>query len=214
MAHVVRAILTPSAKASSSPAARPKGVSTPIRTPKKTVCSRCTPLQKGVQRLHALPRRLHAFNRRATLPDRRAEPARLLAHVSLSIQEAYVSRAIGATVVPGTLIRVLWHPYKEYRSTLIRVLRYPYKGPLAHTGVQALHACLAGSHACTPIEGVQMACSMQPLHAFPKRRAAAAHQATDVTSVAQTDFMSAGPTDTLEQRHNVSVGAADVTLVW
>ncbi|PLW30831.1 hypothetical protein PCASD_15963, partial [Puccinia coronata f. sp. avenae] len=37
--------------------------------------------------------------------------------------------------------------------------------------------------------------------------------ATDVTSVAQTDFMSAGPTDTLEQRHNVSVGAADVTLV-
>ncbi|PLW49675.1 hypothetical protein PCASD_02254 [Puccinia coronata f. sp. avenae] len=39
-------------------------------------------------------------------------------------------------------------------------------------------------------------------------------KATDVTSVAQTDFMSAGPTDTLEQRHNVSVGPADVTSVW
>ncbi|PLW18338.1 hypothetical protein PCANC_14216 [Puccinia coronata f. sp. avenae] len=39
-------------------------------------------------------------------------------------------------------------------------------------------------------------------------------EATDVTSVAQTDFMSAGPTDTLEQRHNVSVGAANVTSVW
>ncbi|PLW23886.1 hypothetical protein PCASD_13494 [Puccinia coronata f. sp. avenae] len=39
-------------------------------------------------------------------------------------------------------------------------------------------------------------------------------EATDVTLVAQTDFMSAGPTDTLEQRHNVSVGAADVTSVW
>ncbi|PLW13025.1 hypothetical protein PCANC_22163 [Puccinia coronata f. sp. avenae] len=40
------------------------------------------------------------------------------------------------------------------------------------------------------------------------------NEATEVTSVAQTDFMSAGPTDTLEQRHNVSVGAADVTSVW
>ncbi|PLW31842.1 hypothetical protein PCANC_17198 [Puccinia coronata f. sp. avenae] len=39
-------------------------------------------------------------------------------------------------------------------------------------------------------------------------------EATDVTSVAQTDFMSAGPTDTLEQRHNVSVGPANVTSVW
>ncbi|PLW21586.1 hypothetical protein PCANC_00971 [Puccinia coronata f. sp. avenae] len=44
--------------------------------------------------------------------------------------------------------------------------------------------------------------------------ASANAEATDVTSVAQTDFMSAGPTDTLEQRHNVSVGAADVTSVW
>ncbi|PLW22283.1 hypothetical protein PCASD_17008 [Puccinia coronata f. sp. avenae] len=41
-----------------------------------------------------------------------------------------------------------------------------------------------------------------------------ASEATEVTSVAQTDFISAGPTDTLEQRHNVSVGAADVTSVW
>ncbi|PLW42616.1 hypothetical protein PCANC_11761 [Puccinia coronata f. sp. avenae] len=39
-------------------------------------------------------------------------------------------------------------------------------------------------------------------------------EATEVTSVAQTNFMSAGPTDTLEQRHNVLVGAADVTSVW
>ncbi|PLW58704.1 hypothetical protein PCANC_00269 [Puccinia coronata f. sp. avenae] len=39
-------------------------------------------------------------------------------------------------------------------------------------------------------------------------------EATDVTSVAQTDFMSAGPTDTLEQRNNVSVGPADVTSVY
>ncbi|PLW30301.1 hypothetical protein PCANC_25457 [Puccinia coronata f. sp. avenae] len=39
-------------------------------------------------------------------------------------------------------------------------------------------------------------------------------KATDVTSVAQTDFMSAGPTDTLEQRNNVSVGPADVTSVY
>ncbi|PLW35053.1 hypothetical protein PCASD_16166 [Puccinia coronata f. sp. avenae] len=41
--------------------ARPNGVRTPICTPKKTACSRCTPLRKGVQRLHALPRRLHAI---------------------------------------------------------------------------------------------------------------------------------------------------------
>ncbi|PLW11777.1 hypothetical protein PCANC_22086 [Puccinia coronata f. sp. avenae] len=39
-------------------------------------------------------------------------------------------------------------------------------------------------------------------------------KATDVTSVAQTDFMLAGPTDTLEQRNNVSVGPADVTSVY
>ncbi|PLW17417.1 hypothetical protein PCANC_14656 [Puccinia coronata f. sp. avenae] len=39
-------------------------------------------------------------------------------------------------------------------------------------------------------------------------------QATDVTSVAQTVFMSAGPTDTLEQRNNVSVEPADVTSVY
>ncbi|PLW46770.1 hypothetical protein PCANC_09571 [Puccinia coronata f. sp. avenae] len=43
-------------------AARLKGVRTPMRTPKKkTACSRCTPLRKGAQRLHALPRRLHAI---------------------------------------------------------------------------------------------------------------------------------------------------------
>ncbi|PLW14324.1 hypothetical protein PCANC_22586 [Puccinia coronata f. sp. avenae] len=41
-----------------------------------------------------------------------------------------------------------------------------------------------------------------------------AQEATDVTSVAQTDFMLAGPTDTLEQRNNVSVGPADVTSVY
>ncbi|PLW54540.1 hypothetical protein PCANC_04212 [Puccinia coronata f. sp. avenae] len=97
-------------------AARPKGVRTPVHTPKKN----------GVQPLHAaLERRAeaarpslqaarhsHAFNRRATLPDRRAEPARLSggrakparpsdrragfarlsAHISLSIREAYVSQ--------------------------------------------------------------------------------------------------------------------------
>ncbi|PLW57335.1 hypothetical protein PCANC_02453 [Puccinia coronata f. sp. avenae] len=39
-------------------------------------------------------------------------------------------------------------------------------------------------------------------------------EAADVTSVAQTDFMSAGPTDTLEQRNNVLVGPADVTSVY
>ncbi|PLW20442.1 hypothetical protein PCANC_08317 [Puccinia coronata f. sp. avenae] len=46
-------------------AARPKGVCTPINTPKKNGVQAGTPLQKGVQRLHALPCRLHAFNRRA-----------------------------------------------------------------------------------------------------------------------------------------------------
>ncbi|PLW54775.1 hypothetical protein PCANC_03693 [Puccinia coronata f. sp. avenae] len=102
---------------------------TPIRTPEKN----------GVQPLHAASERCaeaarpspqaarhsHTFNRRATLPDRRAEPARLsggrakparpldrragfarlLAHVSLSIQEAYVSRAIGATVYVAPIAR-------------------------------------------------------------------------------------------------------------
>ncbi|PLW53191.1 hypothetical protein PCANC_09781 [Puccinia coronata f. sp. avenae] len=98
-------------------AARPSGVRTPIRTPRKN----------GVQPLHAaLERRagaarlsphaahhVHAYNRRAGF-------ARLSAHVSLSIREAYVSR--GTLIrVPGTLIRV---PL----GTLIRVPRYPYKG--------------------------------------------------------------------------------------
>ncbi|PLW37800.1 hypothetical protein PCASD_11295 [Puccinia coronata f. sp. avenae] len=114
-------------------AARPKGVRTPIRTPKKN----------SVQPLHAASERRaeaarpslqaarhsHAFNRliwRATLPDRRAEPARLSggrakparpsdrragfarlsAHVSLSIREAYVSRAIGATVNVAPIARL------------------------------------------------------------------------------------------------------------
>ncbi|PLW11957.1 hypothetical protein PCANC_24240 [Puccinia coronata f. sp. avenae] len=36
-------------------------------------------------------------------------------------------------------------------------------------------------------------------------------EATDVTSVAQTDFMSAGPTDTLEQRHNPRGVVTDTT---
>ncbi|PLW04582.1 hypothetical protein PCASD_00976 [Puccinia coronata f. sp. avenae] len=45
--------------------ARPKGVCTPINTPKKNGVQPGTPLRKGVQRLHALPCRLHAFNRRA-----------------------------------------------------------------------------------------------------------------------------------------------------
>ncbi|PLW35291.1 hypothetical protein PCANC_16431 [Puccinia coronata f. sp. avenae] len=108
----------------------PKGVRTPIRTPKKN----------GVQPLHAASERRaeaarpslqaarhsHTFNRRATLPDRRAEPARLsggrakpaspsdrragfarlLAHVSLLIQEVYVSRAIGATVYVAPIARL------------------------------------------------------------------------------------------------------------
>ncbi|PLW38545.1 hypothetical protein PCASD_10789 [Puccinia coronata f. sp. avenae] len=99
-------------------------------------CSRCTPLWKGVQGLHAFPRTLHAMCmptigvhtacRRAGVPDRRAEPARLSegrakparpsdrragfarlsAHVSLSIREAY-----GTTRYP-------------YKGTT----RYPYKG--------------------------------------------------------------------------------------
>ncbi|PLW16172.1 hypothetical protein PCANC_19099 [Puccinia coronata f. sp. avenae] len=30
-----------------------------------TACSRCTPLWKGVQGLHAIPSTLHAYNRRA-----------------------------------------------------------------------------------------------------------------------------------------------------
>ncbi|PLW37405.1 hypothetical protein PCASD_09886 [Puccinia coronata f. sp. avenae] len=39
-------------------AARPKGVRTPIHMPKKNSVQ---PLRKGVQRLHALPRRLNAI---------------------------------------------------------------------------------------------------------------------------------------------------------
>ncbi|PLW45179.1 hypothetical protein PCANC_11306 [Puccinia coronata f. sp. avenae] len=66
--------------------------------------------------------------------DRRAGFARLWAHVSLSIREAYVSR-----------------------RTLIRVPKYPYKGVQSlHAcpkGVQALHALQTGVqalHACSP----------------------------------------------------------------
>ncbi|PLW27002.1 hypothetical protein PCASD_25123 [Puccinia coronata f. sp. avenae] len=38
--------------------------------------------------------------------------------------------------------------------------------------------------------------------------------AVRVNALRLTDFMSAGPTDTLEQRNNVSVGPADVTSVY
>jgi hypothetical protein len=46
-------------------AARPKGVRTPPRTPKKKACGGCTPAQPGVQTPARLPphaaRRLHAY---------------------------------------------------------------------------------------------------------------------------------------------------------
>ncbi|PLW27263.1 hypothetical protein PCASD_23959 [Puccinia coronata f. sp. avenae] len=86
-----------------------------------------TPLHAALERRAEAARHLHAFNRRATLPDRRAEPARLSggrakparpldrragfarlsAHISLSIREAYnVSRAIGATVYVAPIARL------------------------------------------------------------------------------------------------------------
>ncbi|PLW49205.1 hypothetical protein PCANC_06883 [Puccinia coronata f. sp. avenae] len=217
-------------------AARPKGVRTPIRTPKKNVVQ---PLHtaSGRRAEAARPslqaaRHFHAFNRRATLPDRHAEPARLSggrakparpldrragfarlsAHVSLSIREAYVSHAIGATAYVALIMRLtnpppssttqirkqmtgharqtLTRPNHQVPAELawagsrkpldLRGLREPRNWSyvrrstdcVAHalhalqTGVQALHACLAGSHAiCTPIEGVQPAGKgVQPLH--------------------------------------------------
>ncbi|PLW38043.1 hypothetical protein PCANC_14558 [Puccinia coronata f. sp. avenae] len=72
----------------------------------------------GVPDRRAEPARLSGGRAKPARPlDRRAGFARLWAHVSLSIREAYMSR--------GTLIRVPKYPYKGTSRTLIRVLRVP-----------------------------------------------------------------------------------------
>ncbi|PLW58034.1 hypothetical protein PCANC_00731 [Puccinia coronata f. sp. avenae] len=86
-------------------------------------CSRCTPLWKGVQGLHAFPRTLHAMCMPTIgVHTAGAGFARLSAHGTL-----------GTLIrVPGTLIRVPGTLIRVPSGTLIRVpgTRYPYKGTL------------------------------------------------------------------------------------
>ncbi|PLW11775.1 hypothetical protein PCANC_22081 [Puccinia coronata f. sp. avenae] len=85
-------------------------------------CSRCTPLWKGVQGLHAFPRTLHAMCMPTIgVHTARAGFARLSAHVSLSIREAYMSRGTLIRVPNGTLIRVPNSTLIRVPGTLIRV---------------------------------------------------------------------------------------------
>ncbi|PLW23529.1 hypothetical protein PCANC_28260, partial [Puccinia coronata f. sp. avenae] len=124
-------------------AARPKGVRTPPQTPKKKGVRGLHAFFLGVQSPARHPphaaRHVHAYNRRAhgqqacgrarracractpvwkackacTPFGRACRLCTPVAHVSLSIREAYVSR--------GTLIRVPRYPYKGTSRTLIRV---------------------------------------------------------------------------------------------
>ncbi|PLW47400.1 hypothetical protein PCANC_05868 [Puccinia coronata f. sp. avenae] len=112
-----------------------------------------------MQRLHALPRTLHvictpSIRRAGVRPcqtgvqslhaclEWRAKPARSFGQ-ACRLCTPVGSRYFGTLIrVHGTLIRVLWYPYKGYfgtlirvhgtlirvHGTLIRVLWYPYKG--------------------------------------------------------------------------------------
>ncbi|PLW16420.1 hypothetical protein PCANC_18955 [Puccinia coronata f. sp. avenae] len=81
----------------------------------------CTPtIGVHMASRRAEPARLSGGHAKPARPlDRRAGFARLWAHVSLLIQEAYVSPAIR---VQSTLIRV------RGTCAVIRVPKYPYKG--------------------------------------------------------------------------------------
>ncbi|PLW50597.1 hypothetical protein PCANC_06932 [Puccinia coronata f. sp. avenae] len=205
--------------------ARPKGVCTPINTPKKNGVQPSTPLRKGVQRLHAFNRRAYGVQPCQTgVQSLHAclEGVQSLHALQTGVQALHACR-LTATVYVAPIARLTNPPPSSTtqirkqltghaRQTLtrpnhqgqfqrnwpglahplkLRGLREPtgvqslhacLKGVQAlhalQTGVQALHACLAGLHSiCTPIEGVQPAGKgVQPLHAFPKRRAAAAHR--------------------------------------
>ncbi|PLW55981.1 hypothetical protein PCANC_02976 [Puccinia coronata f. sp. avenae] len=137
-------------------AARPKGVRTPIRTPKKHgVQPPHAPLERRAGAARQSPhaaRHVHAYNRRAygvqacrhdrqacraCTPVQRAckackpfgQACRLCTPVGS--RKPLNSRGLREPQYPykctRTLIRVLRYPYKGTR-TLIRVLRYPYKG--------------------------------------------------------------------------------------
>ncbi|PLW37483.1 hypothetical protein PCANC_17300 [Puccinia coronata f. sp. avenae] len=99
-------------------AARPSGVRTPIRTPKKTVCSRCTPLWKGVQPLHAAS-------------ERRAEAARPSPHAARHLH-AFNRRAYGVQACD---------PARQACRACTPVWRGVQSLHALRTGVQALHAC-------------------------------------------------------------------------
>ncbi|PLW07303.1 hypothetical protein PCANC_26989 [Puccinia coronata f. sp. avenae] len=115
-------------------AARPKGVRTPIRTPKKN----------GVQPLHAASERRAEAARPSPQAAHhlRAGFARLSAHVSLLIQEAYVSRAIGATVYVAPIARLTNPPpssttqiRKQMTGHARQTLTRPnHQVPLSHPG--------------------------------------------------------------------------------
>ncbi|PLW58096.1 hypothetical protein PCANC_04138 [Puccinia coronata f. sp. avenae] len=120
-------------------AARPKGVHTPIRKPKKNSVQL---LWKGVQRLHALPRTLNAICTPSIgvhVACRRAEPARLSGGACKACtpfgQACRLCTPVGSRY-GRTLIRVRKDPYKGtkvplwgYGRTLIRVPKYPYRLP-------------------------------------------------------------------------------------
>ncbi|PLW30304.1 hypothetical protein PCANC_25456 [Puccinia coronata f. sp. avenae] len=112
-----------------------------------TACSRCTPLWKGVQGLHAIPSTLHAMctpKIGVNMASRRARQAcRACTPVSRACKACTPSRQACRLCTPvgsryrGTLIRIPKYPYKDtkvplqgYRGTLIRIPKYPYKGTL------------------------------------------------------------------------------------
>ncbi|PLW12839.1 hypothetical protein PCANC_19201 [Puccinia coronata f. sp. avenae] len=97
---------------------------------------------EGVQSLHALRTGVQALHACARPSDRRAGFARLLAHVSLLIQEAYVSRAIGATVYVAPIARLTNPPpssttqiRKQMTGHARQTLTRPnHQVPLSHSG--------------------------------------------------------------------------------
>ncbi|PLW05383.1 hypothetical protein PCANC_28538, partial [Puccinia coronata f. sp. avenae] len=91
---------------------------------KKAACSRCTPLWKGVQGLHANHHTLHAYNRRAYGVQACQTGVQSLHACQEGVQSLHAlwtgMQALH-TWYFGTLIRVPKYPYKGTSHTLIRV---------------------------------------------------------------------------------------------
>ncbi|PLW36601.1 hypothetical protein PCASD_11338 [Puccinia coronata f. sp. avenae] len=106
------------------------------------VCSRCTPLWKGVQGLHAFPRTLHAMCmptigvhtacRRARQACRACTPFGQACRLCTPVgsRKPLDSRGLREPRYPykGTEVPLSYKGTQGYLGTLIRVPRYPYKG--------------------------------------------------------------------------------------